>query len=178
MKEKEYEKVVLKLVDKFKESIPRQEQHLVKEFEKYLYLVIKNRKNSNSKFLKSDKASIENCLENETKKMIDYSLEQKKQILIRDYNFEKIGQISEKLYHMAIDILEGKEISVDFQYDEKEEELNQLLKLVEKYNKEEAEILVSETLLDLNFVCNPKTEILSLRLAEIKRNISYEEEER
>ena len=44
--------------------------------------------------------------------------------------------------------------------------LNIALKEVKDYNKQQAVWLVSEGILDLNFVKNPKTEIMSIRLGK------------
>ena len=46
----------------------------------------------------------------------------------------------------------------------KPKELNELLKSVKAFNKQQAIWLVSEGILDLNFVKNPKTDIMSIRL--------------
>ena len=44
--------------------------------------------------------------------------------------------------------------------------LNKALKEVKDYNKQQAVWLVSEGILDLNFVKNPKTEIMCIRLGK------------
>ena len=50
-----------------------------------------------------------------------------------------------------------------------------LLEKVKKDNKEEAKLITSETILDLQFIEDPDTNVISLRLGNIIRNINKEE---
>lgn len=50
-----------------------------------------------------------------------------------------------------------------------------MLEKVKKENKEEAKLITSETILDLQFIEDPDTNAISLRLGNIIKNINKEE---
>lgn len=167
----EIKNLIKELAERFRDSIPEGENQLVIEFEKYLYSTVTNMQNSDSPFIRKDIDSIKSLLMKITDVFISYELNVKKQYLLLDESFEKIGKISGKIYKIAQGILNGNEISVDVDEGEKINELNDLLKDVADYNMEQAKLLVSEAKLDIKFIKNPDTNILSLRLANIKNNI-------
>lgn len=89
-----------------------------------------------------------------------------------DNNFEKIKEISNKVFVDARNILNGKKI--EYNLSDKVVEMEKLISKVEKHNKEQAEKLISEAILDMNFIDNPNTEICSLRLSNIIRMIKQQ----
>lgn len=98
-----------------------------------------------------------------------------------DNNFEKIKKISNKVFIEARNILNEKKLEYSLS-DKKVVEMEELVGKVERCNKEQAEKLLSEAILDMNFIDNPNTEVCSLRLSNIIRMIKQQknikEEER
>ena len=67
---------------------------------------------------------------------------------------------------------------MDFKTEEKIQQLKDLLKKVDPNNQEQAKRYVSEGVLDLKFIDNPSTEVVSLRIGHIKNMITNKGEER
>ena len=101
---------------------------------------------------------------------INLDTEEKKRRLIVDRSFGEIMELSEQIYNMAIEILCNKREKTDYNKEKMIKRLNECLNNVKPYNKEMAKKYVSEAMLDLEFIYNPKTEILSLRLGRIINN--------
>lgn len=151
-----------KLIEEFKNTIPNSEdeQELINAFEIYLYDLKKVIEEFNMEIKDADKV-----FELSAKKIMKLSLENKKQKLIRDESFEKIQRISNKSFEMTQKMIRGKKLELENNELEKmKKELEESLNNVRDFNKEQAQMLVSEGILDLMFVENPKTEITSLRL--------------
>ena len=110
---------------------------------------------------------IEYLLRYSTDNAIKMPLNQKKQMLVKDESFEKIRALSDKAFEMTQDVLAKKLTEPnDQELEDMKNTLNKALKEVKDYNKQQAVWLVSEGILDLNFVKNPKTEIMSIRLGK------------
>ena len=119
----------------------------------------------NQNFNIDDKSDMESLLKYVTDDVIKLPLEQKRQMLIRDESFETIRSISNNAFEMAQEAYTSKSDNIDeTKVDEMQKKLNELLKSVKAFNKQQAIWLVSEGILDLNFVKNPKTDIMSIRL--------------
>ena len=113
----------------------------------------------------NDKSDMESLLKYVTDDVIKLPLEKKRQMLIRDESFETIRSISNNAFEMAQEAYTSKSDNIDeTKVDEMQKKLNELLKSVKAFNKQQAIWLVSEGILDLNFVKNPKTDIMSIRL--------------
>lgn len=176
MEDLEYKEVISELTSKFEKSVPKEEQELVTEFEKFLYSGVKSLEQSDSKFINKDKNSIIDVLKQVANKLIDYDLDTKKQQLLYDSSYGEIKKSSNNIFNMAIDKLEQKLVNIDFDILEEITKLEDLLNSVESYNKQQAEMLVSEAILDLNYINNPSESAMSLRLSHIKRALDAEEE--
>lgn len=161
------------LAKEFKQSIPEniQREKLTGEYEKMLKQVVESFKNINCQ-----DSEIEKTLIKIGKEWIDLDIEEKQRRLLRDENFQDIVRDSTRIYNIAISILEKEEVNIEFDISEKEKQLEEKLKNVKTFNKLEAEKLVSEAILDLKFIENPNTNIVSLRLGHIKYNIKEGEE--
>lgn len=169
MKELEYKEVIEKLKKEFNESISYSDPELMKEFENYLNRTIKSIKEFQLGGKKFDESSVKPVLESMANRIIAEDIQMKRKDLIKDVNFEKIRQISMKAFTVAQDVLKGKELEEELDIDGEMKKLETLLNSVEEYNKEQARNLVSEAILDLNFIANPNSEMVSLRLGEIIR---------
>ena len=164
-------KIIDKLVIKFSESLNEafDKERLTETFEKYLYKQVETEEKINQNFNighKIDhKIDMEYLLNSVTDDVIKLPLEQKRQMLIRDESFETIRSISNNAFEMAQEAYTSKSDNIDeTKVDEMQKKLNELLKSVKAFNKQQAIWLVSEGILDLNFVKNPKTDIMSIRL--------------
>ena len=164
----EYKMVITELVKKFDDSIENQEdkKELSSAFEKYLYNLNEMADKSDSGIEDKEKM-IEYLLRYSTDNDIKMPLNQKKQMLVKDESFEKIRALSDKAFEMTQDVLAKKLTEPnDQELEDMKNTLNKALKEVKDYNKQQAVWLVSEGILDLNFVKNPKTEIMSIRLGK------------
>lgn len=170
----EYKTLISELTEEFKKAIPENEQKLIDEFEKYLYSTIETLEKSNSEFILKDRDSITAVLRRIAQDLIVIDLDSKKQKLLPDNSFWKISEISGQIYEDAQNILNNKGLIVEFDYTKEIDKMTKLLETVELHNKEQAKLLVSEAILDLEFIANPKTDILSLRLARLKKILQSE----
>lgn len=166
----EYKELIVELSNKFRNTIPEDEDRMTKEFENYLVVSIEELENSDNIFIEKDRATIEAGVRAVAQYLIDADLKIKKQELLVDKNFEEIRKISSQIYNLAKEVLQGNSIVLEFEATKKIQELEKLLSAVEDYNKERAKQLVSETILDLNYISEPKTKISSLRLAHLRSN--------
>ena len=160
-------KIIDKLVIKFSESLNEafDKERLTETFEKYLYKQVETEEKINQNFNIDDKSDMEFLLKYVTDDVIKLPLEQKRQMLIKDESFETIRSISNNAFEMAQEAHAGKINNIDeTKVDEMKKTLNESLKSVKAFNKQQAVWLVSEGILDLNFVKNPKTDIMSIRL--------------
>lgn len=162
----EHKAVINELVNEFADSIENLEdkKELTIAFEKYLYNLVKMAEKIDSSIKDKNKA-VEMLLRYSTDNAVKLTLDQKRQMLIKDENFEKIRSISNRAFEMTQEVLAKKITEPNEQeLEEMKNTLNQSLKDVKDFNKQQAVWLVSEGILDLNFVENPKIEIMSIRL--------------
>lgn len=165
-----YKEIIDELVREFADSIKdvNENKELVNAFEKYLYSMKEIAEKSVGNTGKNDKEKIEFILRYSTENTINLSLEQKKQKILIDENFQKICSISNKAFEIA------KEAAVNPPIDINKDELismvdtlNHLKENVRDFNKNEAIWLASEGILDLKFVNNPNTKLMSIRLGKV-----------
>lgn len=153
---KEFDNSIENLEDKNELSI---------KFKEYIYELKKIVKKTAKIIDTSDENSVNLLLKYSTEDIIKLSPEQKRQMLIKDESFEKIRSISNNAFEMAQEAYTSEGDNIDeTKVDEMQKKLNELLKSVKAFNKQQAIWLVSEGILDLNFVKNPKTDIMSIRL--------------
>ena len=87
-----------------------------------------------------------------------------------DTNFENICEISSKVFQIAKRKMSGEMVKIDVENDKIKERLENLLNGVNFINEIEAKRLISEKILDLEYITNPEVKVLSLRLGKIYRN--------
>lgn len=157
----EFKELISELKDEYKAYIEEWDEKSLGEFEENLYLYIKKNKLSD---ISQDKESIEKRLRNVSFALIKCYLENESKNHITDSNFEKIVRISSEGYNIALSIINKENVNFNGNYKEKINEMIELLEKVKPYNREEAKRLVSDGILDWNFVNNSKTDTFSLRL--------------
>ena len=170
MRDESYSELISELVGNFKKTIPDTEEELIVAFEDRLYEAVENLKNSNSKFIPKTKDFISSTIKRIGNDYASYDLETKKQELLVDESFEKIRVISGLAFKMARQTLNGEKADGDLNISKKVEVMQMLLTMVKPYNKSNAENLVSEAILDLEYSNNPNVSAVSLRLSHILRN--------
>ena len=166
--EKKYIELIMELVREFKNVLPEEteKKELIDSFEKYLYEIVEQIQKSEYENIENKEEFVESVLKSETKSIIELTLENKKQKLINDEPFNQIQLISSKAFEMAYNTIEGQKVEIDEKsLNDLQEKLVQNLKKVRDFNKMQSEILVSEGILDLNFIKEPQIETTSLRLS-------------
>ena len=86
-----------------------------------------------------------------------------------DVNFQKIQEISLKIFEMAKEKMLAEQINEKIKIDKYKEQLVNLLKDVSFINELEAKRLVSEAMLDLDYINEKEVRVLSMRLGQIYR---------
>ena len=104
------------------------------------------------------------------KDLCNSSLEYKKAVLIKDEQYEQIKYLSLNAYALARKKLNDNEaISVD-EANEKIELLEKMLESVQDFNKSQAQMEVSEAILDLKYASGQLDNVFSLRLGREVQN--------
>ena len=165
MKEEDCEVLINNIAEEYKNSLQNvyNSEELKTGLKNYLYELKESIENLNSKL------SIEEAYYN-VNKIKALPLVNQEQKLIKDEKLQEIQRTSMKAYEMAHNVIMGNNEIDKSQLSEMKETLNQSLEGVREFNKQTAQNLVSEGLLDIMFVENPKTGKTSLRIG---RNIVY-----
>ena len=164
----EEEKYIESLLIEFKRSVPENEKELIREFKKYMENTLED--------IKSDDLELdENLTKRVLKRTADYiinlpDLDSKKREIIYDNNFEEVRMISGKIFKEACKVLRGEKQKVgeNIEVEKELEKIKEKIKDVQKYNLKQAEELLSEAYLDVEFIKNPNTDICSLRIGREK----------
>jgi len=159
------EELIKSLVFKYKNNNPLADEKLLNGFELYLRNMFSNIKNSTSKFVEKDFNSIKAVLTEETNKMLQYDITMQKKILVKDAYFIYIKDASEFIFNLALK--NDKRVPI-VKLREIEKKMEELIPFVQSFNIEEANDLFSEACLDIQFIENPNTEFLSLRMSRGK----------
>ncbi len=166
MKEEDCEVLINNIAEEYKNSLQNvyNSEELKTGLKNYLYELKESIENLNSEL------SIEEAFYYNVNKIKALPLVNQEQKLIKDEKLQEIQRTSMKAYEMAHNVIMGNNEIDKSQLSEMKETLNQSLEGVREFNKQTAQNLVSEGLLDIMFVENPKTGKTSLRIG---RNIVY-----
>ena len=166
MKEEDCEVLINNIAEEYKNSLQDVDnsEELKTGLKNYLYELKESIEKLNSEL------SIEEAFYYNVNKIKELPLEHQEQKLIKDEKLQEIQRTSMKAYEMAHNVIMGNNEIDKSQLSEMKETLNQSLEGVREFNKQTAQNLVSEGLLDIMFVENPKTGKTSLRIG---RNIVY-----
>lgn len=166
MKEEDCEVLINNIAEEYKNSLQNvyNSEELKTGLKNYLYELKESIENLNSEL------SIEEAFYYNVNKIKGLPLVNQEQKLIKDEKLQEIQRTSMKAYEMAHNVIMGNNEIDKSQLSEMKETLNQSLEGVREFNKQTAQNLVSEGLLDIMFVENPKTGKTSLRIG---RNIVY-----
>lgn len=88
----------------------------------------------------------------------------------KDTNFDEIKRISIEIFEVAKEKMKNGEVKTNIDDAKTKKELRELLDKVDFLNEIEAKRLVSEAMLDLDYISNSDVKILSLRLGQIYVN--------
>ena len=163
MEEENYENLIDELTEKYKNSIQNieYEKELVEGLQDYL-------NKAKDSIDENGNLTVEELLISITNRVMKLPIEYQKQKLLKDEKYNEIQRVSMEAYKMVNNLITGKEEVDKNKIPEMKQILNNNIEEVREFNKEAAKNLVSEGLLDLMFIENPKTKITSLRLG---RNI-------
>ena len=84
-----------------------------------------------------------------------------------DFNFQEFCNISANVFRAASNKMLGKSVNLDINVEPTKNRLSELFNNIDEENKQKANRIYSETLLDLNYLDSSATNILSLRLGQI-----------
>ena len=178
----DYNKLIDDLTKKFEMCLPENEDDreiLIENFKKYMYFSIDT--------LEKSKYNIDRSFEGITKILISISASlcemdiiEKKRKLLKDEKFEEIRRISGDTFRLALQRLTGeKNESISISQNDIES-LDNLIKSVKPYNINEAKKLISEAILDWEYLNSENPNIYSIRLhheiLRLKRNEDDKEE--
>lgn len=168
----QYREIIANLLKGFEASIPKDEpdrEALISGFNTYLLgtssQLLKNR---HEHPLDTDDV-IEQILVSRANNIIQSSLNSKKSALILDEKMEQLRNVSNKIFDQAVQKLNEQEVNVsviDENYDTIINRLRQIVKDVKPFNSEQAKNLLSETILDIDYLSGNK-KILSLRVGHL-----------
>ena len=88
----------------------------------------------------------------------------------KDTNFDEIKRISIEIFEVAKEKMKNGEVKTNIDDEKTKKELRELLDKADFLNEIEAKRLVSEAMLDLDYINNSDVKILSLRLGQIYVN--------
>ena len=91
-----------------------------------------------------------------------------------DLSLQKLKDISTSIFNTARETLNGETKNIDINHTVLIKEMSELLKNVKEENREVAEFMLSESILDLRYIKNPKAAISSLRMANVEKRIVIE----
>ena len=162
-------KVLKTLTPVLLENIPINVQNtLLNEYQKYL----EDNYSSFNDTYSNEKANIliELLVEREFKKMKDLDQNDKKRLIIKDENKEKLFYLSMKAFGFAKNRVDNQVLITKEEYEKLKLELSETFELIKSFNKESLKFELSEASLDLEYAAGNITDIRSLRLArEIDR---------
>ena len=93
-----------------------------------------------------------------------------------DDSLEKIRQLSSEVFEVAKKKLAGENFQTDLESHEIKKELRNLLNKVNFMNEIEAKRIISETMLDLDYIDNSEVRAISLRLGKLYRTQQMQKE--
>lgn len=166
-------------VNEFERYIPDNEvekRELVDGMRKHLEIWWQAILNSESKYIIKEFEAIKRVLDREVKRIMELDIEGKKQCLIEDKSYDEIIRISNIVYNATCLKVDGKKSFENIKYTALD--LKKLLILVKDYNKAEAERIVDETLVDLDYLYSDNPKAISQRIFNYIREKEEEHMER
>ena len=170
--ENEYEKFIDDLTEEFKNTGHKKESNLTQEFKEYITGLV------NYAVKKGEpKDEIIKSITVYARDIARHDIDFIERLIVYDKSFQQINQISNQVFETAKKILNGMNKDENVDFSSQIEVMQEALKSVKKYNIDIAKNLISEAMLDFNYISNPSTQIMSLRLGKEYRNKLKNEEE-
>ncbi|MBQ9072024.1 MAG: hypothetical protein IJY25_02590 [Bacilli bacterium] len=165
----QYEELMKNLINEFSKSIPVTEEEkdkLIWAFYEHLKSIVTYIYETNSE--QDDNYNMmKRLLEQNARRLTLCDINSKKSILIKDEAFEKLEKLSFQLFEYAKEKKNNTNLRLTKDsYNEILEAFDKLYELVKPYNKEEAENLRSEGILDADYLFEDECNITSLRLGQ------------
>lgn len=172
------EKLISELIFEFEKIVPKEEKDLIKIYREHIKKLINSAKYSS---IPHDDKDVEDMFRYELQRFKKMSIEEIKNEIIIDESFEKIQSFSRKAFVKALKVLDGEKVDAKTSTELRKElnKINKEIGKVKEDNMKEAKRLLSEAILDVQFVEKASTKLTSLRIwHEIERRRSCEENER
>lgn len=148
-----------------------EKEKLVNAFVNYMNFAIKVIQDSKNNVIHTDAEYIKKVLNGIANRFYEKDINQIKHELLKDENYEKIRIKSLEIYEDAKEkALNGLE-SEKYNNEEEIQNLNNLFEKVESYNKDFAKQLISDAIVDLQFIKSENPKLSSLRIARFMKNI-------
>lgn len=172
------EKLISELVIEFEKIVPEEENDLIQIYREYIKELINSAKYSS---IPQDYKDVEEMLRYELKRFKKMNIDEIKNEIIIDESFERIQSFSRKAFVNALKVLDGEKVESNT-IAEIKQELESIEKEMEKVredNMKEAKKMLSEAILDVQYVEKPFTKLTSLRIGhEIEERRRMNENER
>lgn len=176
--EAEINERIFKLTKEFKGKIPSEDEDyeiLINEFKRYLEDTVQIIKNSDDKFTSKNPETIKLILERTAKRFFMYDIKSIKQTLLKDDAFDSLVTKSLKIFEIAKMKTEKKAIKVEYNVNNEIDEMKKMLESVKDYNQDSAKKILSEAFVDLKFIEEENSDIMSLRMGHFLREKAEEE---
>ena len=179
MKE-ELDGFILKLTTEFEKIIPEEKEKndIIGAFKNYLYFAVNVIQEATLEFKDKDVDSIKLVLTRIANVFGTSDLAYVKRNLLVDNAFETIKERSAQIFDMAKNSIRVKETNIDIDVDIEIKKMTESLKSVKEYNERQARSLISEAILDLEYITTLSEEALSLRLYHYLETLKDMEVER
>lgn len=172
--EKQLEELILQLTIDFEKTIPQEEDErneIISAFKEYLYLAVKTVEESTSKFISKDVESVKSVLTSLASDFDKKDMEYIKRNLLSDKSFEEIRKKSVGIFEMAKSTMLGKRENFQVDMTSEIDNMEILLKSVKECNQIQAQELISEAIVDIEYIRSLSDNTLSLRLYHFKKGI-------
>lgn len=166
------EELIEILTKDFKDSVSESDEELIQAFKNMLLQSLEYIRKHPSENVKEKDKFERIYITSSARRILELPLDGIKRELIKDENLESIRRISiGMIFKAACEKIHGETRKIDIDFDKEIKKMKGLLGQVKPYNQGEARILLSEAVLDANFIENPDTEIYSRRLYGEKQNL-------
>lgn len=176
----ELENLIAELTANFERTIQEdnEKNEIIEAFRNYLYLAVQTIQESTSKFISKDPESIKSVLNSIARNYENMDIDAIKRTLLIDNAFDEIRKKSLEIFEIAKSNLSGKTNDANIDVENEVKNMQTLLKEVKEYNKEQAQELISEAIIDSGYITNSNEDILSLRLYHFKELMNKDKEGR
>ena len=173
------DEIIESLVSRFKKIVPDNEERLIKAFREYLIDRAEFVRQNSFAEQKEQQELIQKLLfARFADRIIGLgNIDSMKKILLNDPVFEQFRMKSGNIFKIACEKLRGQNAEDSIDVDKEIEQLKELIQKVEPFNYVEAKRILSEDLLDAEFIKGTNINIESIRLHGERERLKSENKE-